>query len=51
MTKVSTIVVIHFGHGLPLATSEELLLLAIKLDATLVKLFKHLGGSLHHEIK
>jgi hypothetical protein len=38
MAKFSTIEAIHFGDWLPFATCEEFLLLAIKLDATLVEL-------------
>ena len=35
MTKFSTIVAIHLGDWLPSSASEELLFLAIKLDAIL----------------
>ena len=38
MTKFSTIVAIYLGDWLPFRVSEELLLLAIELDATLVEL-------------
>jgi hypothetical protein len=50
MTKFSIIVAIHFGDGLPLATSEEFLL-SIKLDTILIELFEHLVSSSHHESK
>jgi hypothetical protein len=50
MTKFTTIVAIHLGYGLSLATSKELLV-AIKLDDTLVKLFEHLGGLSHQKSK
>ena len=51
MTKLSTIIAIHLRDGLPSIASEEFLLFAIKLDAVLIELLKHLGGLSHHESK
>jgi hypothetical protein len=51
MTKFTTIVAIHFEYRLSLATSKELLLPAIKFDATLVNIYEHLGGLPHHKSK
>ena len=47
MTKITTIVAIHLGDGLSLATCEELHLLGVKVDSILIELLQHLGGSSH----
>ena len=37
MTKFTTIVAIHLGDGLSLATCEELLFLGVEVDSILVE--------------
>ena len=49
MTKITTIVAIHLGDGLPLATYKELLLLRVKVDSILVELLQYLGVFSHQE--